>query len=147
MLYFIFDRNARDPEACLVGVADKTPDGLHWTKYLCRHDLETFEDAEGLAVSATSLTGRIHIATDSGTHYAPRFDVIELPAVGEPCSYAFNGDATPDGHIARISGQNFRVITTTTGRRYFRRKLSGSWINEGTWSLVLGHINERNPSF
>lgn len=37
-------------------------------------------------------------------------------------------------------------IQTSTGDVFFRRKDTASWIMKGgTWSLVAGHIDERNP--
>ena len=88
---------------------------------------------------------RKYVATDSGEYCWPRYDVIELPKVGDDVSYSFNGDSYPCGKIEKIS-ESLRVITTTGDRKFYRRKQSGKWLN-GSWALVQGHYNERNPHF
>jgi hypothetical protein len=93
-----------------------------------------------------------YVATDSSANVSPRYDVIEAPKVGDAVSYSFNGDTYPCGHVTHIS-DSYRVITTTGDgtppkrMKFYRRRLSGSWVNNGTWSLVSGHIYEQNPSF
>lgn len=111
-----------------------------------RWDLDTFEQAEALAAEATALKGRPYIATDAGPYSAPRYDVAEMPQVGDKVSYAYNGDYYPDGEIAKISDSG-RKITTTSGNAYYRYKKTGGWLMNGMWSLVSGHRNDRNPSF
>lgn len=113
----------------------------------CRWDWKSFDVAEKLAAKITKFTGALHIATDSGPSVSPRFDIIKAPAVGDEASYAFNGDYYPCGKIKSIS-KSLRVITTDTGRTFYRRRQSGAWIMKGgTWSLVHGHINRLNPEF
>lgn len=87
-----------------------------------------------------------YMATDAGPHCSPRYDVIVAPRVGDPISYAFNGDCYPCGEIVRIS-DSMRVIRGSEGDIFYRRKLSGSWVKGGTWSMVHGHVSKRNPSF
>jgi len=111
-----------------------------------RNDFNSLTDAEVAAQDATALTGTTYIATDAGGYVSPRFDVKRLPQVGDQVSYSFNGDSYPDGEIKAIS-PTLKVITTTTGGRYHRRGQTGSWVKGGTWSLVQGHHNKRNPSF
>lgn len=104
------------------------------------------ERPEMLAASATELLGELYIAIDKGRSISPRYDIIKAPAVGDKVSYAFNGDYYPDGEIVHIS-KTMKVIETDSGNRYYRKKLSGSWVRNGTWTLVPGHIERRNPHF
>jgi hypothetical protein len=116
-----------------------------------RNDWKSFKRAEQVAAELNEIHGKpIYLATDSGPHVSPRYDVIVIPQVGDEVSYSFNGDTYPDGKITFVSdaSKNFRIIKTDTGSVYYRRKLAGGWLKVGgTWSLVRGHINERNPSF
>lgn len=113
-------------------------------RYITRNDFQTYFDAMQVADSASKL-GVHYIATDEGLGVWPRFDVIELPKVGNKVSRSFNGDSYPDGEIVSISA-GLKVITTTSGSRYRRRGDSGCWIEKQTWSLIPDHITERNPS-
>ena len=111
-----------------------------------RHDWKSFEQVEQIAAGLTKLIGDVYLAVDQGSSTWPRYDVMKAPKVGDKVSYAFNGDYYPDGEIVGIT--NGWRITTSTGNKYNRRKNSGSWRKiGGTWSLVQGHINERNPHF
>lgn len=140
--------NTEFPEECRNGgdvwwtKADKT----HGTGWASRNDFDSFMLAQAIADSATRLSGTKYIATDSGPHCSPRFDVVAIPSVGDDCSYSFNGDSYPCGKVASIS-KTFKKITTTEGECFYRRKLTGSWLRNGTWSLVKGHIYEQNPHF
>lgn len=128
----------------VVEVSEKVQNGTQW---FSRWQMDSFETAERVAASASKATGRLHIAIDNTTSVSPRYDVIEAPKVGDEVSYGFNGDSYPDGTIVKI-GKNLKIITTSTGHRYYRRKLMGRWVQTGgTWSLIQGHHNERNPSF
>ncbi|USN16348.1 hypothetical protein PLUTO_00320 [Luteibacter phage vB_LflM-Pluto] len=127
----------------VIEVTDKVQRGTQWTS---RWDIRTMAEADLTASGATKLTNRLHIAIDSGPSVSPRYDVIEAPKVGDKVSYAFNGDYYPDGEIVRI-GESMRVITTSTGNKYWRRKKTGSWILRGTWTLVQGHRDDKNPCF
>lgn len=137
-----------------IGTSDEYPgNDRHAGNWQCRVDWSTFERVEQVADELNAAIGGSqdsgkYIAIDSGEHVSPRYDVIVRPMVGDKVSYSFNGDTYPDGTITKITGQNFRIITTSTGSVYYRRKLSGCWKKKGgTWNLVLGHRNERNPSF
>jgi hypothetical protein len=118
--------------------------------WLCRSDKEVREGGlvkcQEIAKAATEFSGDLHIATDSGPGCWPRFDVIRAPKVGDLVSYAFNGDSYPDGKIAKIS-DSLKVVTTDTGSRYYRRRTSGAWIKDGTWSMTQGHTYKQNPEF
>ena len=110
-------------------------------------DFDTFALAEGMAARANSLNdGHTYIPVDRGSHTAPRYDVSTLPKVGDPVSYSFNGDSYPCGHVKSIS-KSLRLVVTTTGEKFYRRGLTCSWLRNGTWSLIKGHVNERNPHF
>jgi hypothetical protein len=111
-----------------------------------RHDLASFDQATDMAAELSQATGAKFIPTDAGEWVYPRYDVIELPKVGSKVSYAFNGDYYPCGEISAISA-SLKIITTTTGKKFYRRRLSGAWVNDGTWSLIPGHVNRRNPEF
>lgn len=116
------------------------------TKIVSRRDMKEFGDAERIAEQATKLTGTRYIAIDNGGGMWPRFDVIEAPVVGASVSYCFNGDYYPDGEIVHVTKGTLRQIRTSTGNVYYRRGNSGRWVMKGgTWSLVNGHRDERNP--
>lgn len=123
--------------------ASHSADGSGW---MTRHDFKSLDHAGEIAASATEATGKLYLPVDSGSGVWPRFDVIEAPAVGDDVSYAFNGDYYPCGQIKSISA-SFRVITTTEGQKFYRRRESGCWKYNRTWSLVGGHHSELNPSF
>lgn len=120
---------------------------LNWEGVQDRNNWFTFEEAERIAklLNETDKSDR-YIAVDSGEHVRPRYDVIEVPQIGDPVSRAFNGDYREAGHIAKIS-KSLKIITTDTGVRFFRRKQTAKWIESGTWSMVHGHKSELNPSF
>lgn len=111
-----------------------------------RNDWRTLERATEVAEAVTEFTGELYIPVDRGAYTSPRFDVIRAPKVGDKVSYAFNGDSRPCGEIVKIS-PTMKKITTSDGKEFYRRGQSASWINNGTWSMIQGHHNERNPSF
>lgn len=119
-----------------------------------RNHWRTFEAAQEVA----ALLGDGYIATDSGPHVSPRFDVIDLPKVGAEVSYTFNGDYYPCGTVKSISaGPDFRRIVagpdfSGKDRVFWRRcrdgkPIGGAWVNDKTWSLIPGHISKLNPEF
>lgn len=113
-----------------------------------RRDWTSIQMADAVAHGATKLTGKLHVAIDNGNCVYPRYDVIEAPAAGDKVSYSFNGDSYPDGEITSVTAHTLRVIKTSTGSTYYRRRASDTWVKKGgTWALVQGHIDERNPSF
>ena len=111
-----------------------------------RWDFECYEQAMLIAIQATTTTGKEYLPIDNGENVSPRYDVIKAPAVGDKVSYAFNGDFYPDGEIVKISASG-KVITTSSGKKYYRRGLTASWKNSKIWSLVQGHHEEHNPHF
>jgi hypothetical protein len=88
-------------------------------------------------ISAMTITNR---------RRSPRYDVIQLPKVGDDCSYAFNGDYYPCGQVKSIS-KSLKIIVTTEGQKFYRRGETGTWKYNKTWSLVKGHISKLNPEF
>jgi len=107
-----------------------------------RNDWKTLFEATEVA----DALGNDFIAVDEGCHVSPRFDVIKLPQVGDDVSYGFNGDYYPCGQIVSIS-ESLKLIKTSDGSKFYRVKETGSWRMNGTWTLVKGHVNKRNPSF
>lgn len=111
-----------------------------------RHDWKTMERAEEVAACFYALTGDVWVATDAGPGVWPRYDVAKAPRVGDVASRTFNGDYYPCGTVASVS-ESLRVVRTTSGHTFYRRGRSGAWVSGGTWGLVAGHHDERNPSF
>jgi hypothetical protein len=109
-------------------------------------NIKTLSDAVLLAAAETKITGKLHIACDYGDHCSPRYYIAEVPAVGEPVSYAFNGDYYPCGVVTAVS-KTLKKIVTSEGRTFYRRRLTGCWKSDGVWSLVGGHIERQNPHF
>ncbi len=143
MLYFKLGANGKVAKV-LQDSDDRQADDV-----ISRWDFKSFEFVQRLADEANALNdGNVYLPSDSGEWVSPRYDVIQAPMVGDPVSYAFNGDAYPDGYIIKIGGTGCSRVYTDTGSVYNRRRKSGSWIKRGgTWSLVTGHRSERNPSF
>ena len=121
-------------------------DGSHGAGWACRQDFDSFMLAQQVADSASKLTGKQFIATDAGNGVYPRYDVIEVPMVGDEVSYSFNGDSYPCGVITSIS-KSLKKVTTSEGKVFYRRRLTGCWLMNKTWALVGGHRYEQNPHF
>jgi hypothetical protein len=103
--------------------------------------------ASKLAASA-SACGAVYIPVDRGPSVFPRYDVVEAPAVGDEVCKAFNGDQYPVGKVVKI-GKDYKIVFVDGPRgllRFYRKKLSGSWLNNG-WSLVPGNEVRLNPEF
>lgn len=114
-----------------------------WTE---RWNWTSFETVQTIASYLTAIKGALWIPVDRGPGVSPRFDVVQVPKVGDPVSYGFNGDVYPDGFVTKVSKS--LTVTTSEGYTYRRRKLTGSWVRTGgTWSLIAGHIYEQNPHF
>lgn len=115
-------------------------------RYQHRNDWKSFARVQEIAAQLTEATGQRYLATDAGPNVSPRYDVVEAPRVGAPVSKAFNGDYYPEGKITKISA-SFRRVVTSSGAVFYRRRNSGTWLEGGTWSMVQGHHDKRNPSF
>jgi hypothetical protein len=120
--------------------------GAYDARYQNRNDWKTMARAEEVAAQLTEATGQLFIATDASASTSPRYDVIEAPKVGEKVSRYFNGDSYPAGEIVKISA-SLKRVETSDGTVFFRRRQSGSWINNGTWGMEHGHNPRLNPSF
>lgn len=119
---------------------------LYKPGWLNRTNIKSFEQAQAIATSTIELTKDRYVAVDSGPSVSPRYDVVKAPKVGDKVSYAFNGDYYPDGEIVSVSPT--LIVKTSGGHTYRRRKLTAAWQQPGgTWSLVHGHVDKRNPSF
>jgi len=89
----------------------------------------------------------IIVATDERSVHN-EYKVVRMPHVGDDVSMGFNGDYYPCGKISKISKTYFK-ITTDTGTT-FTRVGPSCWKHggkDGTFSLINGTIDERNPSF
>jgi hypothetical protein len=135
----------RNAPACIevIAISDR-PENLNG--WVCRSDWSTFEAAHEVAEAASIFEGVEYIAIDRGAYTSPRFDVIRAPQVLDPVSYSFNCDSYPCGYIKTIS-KSLKKITTTTGETFYRRKQTGAWLMNRQWSMIAGHIEERNPHF
>ena len=148
MLYFQVFRVFAGTELICTGInedplSDEHKREAHW---ICRGRDWTWSFAQEVANAATTFMRELYVAVDSGPNVSPRFDVIKAPRVGDDVSYGFNGDYYPDGKIVKVSKS--LMVTTSTGNVYRRRGKSGSWkMAGGTWSLVPGHRNDKNPCF
>ncbi len=108
--------------------------------------------AQQLADSASKLGQGPFMVSDNGPSCSPRFDVVRAPQVGDVVSKGFNGDAYPVGKIASISKGEMKLITVVAedGRKlkFYRKGERAAWVQTGgTWSLMFGTHNDRNPSF
>lgn len=118
--------------------------------------LDSFEQAEVVAAQLTAKFGKIFLACDNGEHTSHQFGVMEAPKVGDPVSFGFNGDYYPCGVITRIT-PGWRIYAEDASKpegarrqktTFNRKKKSSCWkMVGGTWSLVFGHVDERNPHF
>jgi hypothetical protein len=114
--------------------------------WVTSRDAETFEQASTWSKYLTAMTGKTYLSYDQGPSHYPRYGVIEAPAVDDPVSYGFNGDYYPCGTITRIT-KGWRV-TTSEGKVFNRYKETAGWkMVGGTWGMVAGHVDERNPHF
>lgn len=144
MLYFM--TNGGTIYGTVLKVVD---DNANKADCVCCWEFKTFVEAQMVADGANALNdGNVYVATDSGPCVSPRFDVIAAPKAGDLVSYAFNGDYYPCGKIVSVGSGSKMVVKTDTGAVFYRYKLTGSWVKKGgTWTLVQGHSNEKNPCF
>lgn len=115
----------------------------------CRH--HNWERVVYLAQAATSIYAMrgkqdVFLPVDHGTNSSSRFSVCVAPKIGSPVSRGYNGDYTPEGEITKIS-KSYRRVETSTGCVFYRKHKTATWKASGTWSMVGGHHNDRNPSF
>ncbi len=107
-------------------------------------DYTSFNEVNGYALYVTAMTGQTYVGVDRGEHVGPRFGIARVPHVGDEVSKGFNGDYYPEGKVVKVT-KNLTVITST-GARFRRYKQTSGWRKEGgTWWLINGHHDERNP--
>ena len=108
---------------------------------------ETMEAAEARAIELENETGEAHVAYESDYPFNP-YVAQRMPQIGDEVSMGFNGDYYPMGKITKISKTYFRI--TTENGATFTRVGPFSWKKggkRGTFSLVQGVHDERNPHF
>lgn len=105
---------------------------------------ETEAEANEYAEKTTKETGELYIMTHVPSYVCKKWQVTRAPHVGDFVSYSFNGDSYPDSEIVKVS-KSLKVVTTKSGKKYYRFRDSSSWRNNGTWWLVQGFHEERNP--
>lgn len=109
-------------------------------------DFKSLDEVKGYALYLTAMTGDSYVGVDRTASVSPQFDVVCVPKVGDAVSKSFNGDSYPDGIVVKVT-KNLTVVTST-GSRYRRFKETSGWRKEGgTWWLINGHHDERNPHF
>lgn len=147
----------REPKWQVKG--EERPRELNGYSRLYSHRLETYEQAIAAAERLSEEQGAQYWAEDRGANVSPRYAVIRAFTIGEPVSYGFNGDSYPCGRIIAMSawpkdaskGVGPRIITVQdhngNRKKFWRRRLTGSWKNNETWSLQHGWHSDRNPSF
>jgi hypothetical protein len=107
-------------------------------------EIKSLEQATMIARDASVFTGQTYIPIDEGEYVSPRYSVMKSFHAGDDVSRGFNGYYYPEGYIVKITD---RIITTSTGMKFYRKKLTSSWLYNRMWHLCSGHIYEQNPSF
>lgn len=157
MLYVKITRGSDRKITSATAVEWPLPSDADRTEYESRNGWHTLAEAEEVATALNAgLDAPRYIATDAGAFTSPRYDVIELPRVGDAVSYYFNGDSYPCGIITKIStGPGYRRIVATetfsNGKQanhvFYRVRNTACWKKNRTWSLIRGHHSQRNPEF
>lgn len=112
-----------------------------WTE---RWNWTSFEIVQTIASYLTAMKGTLWVPVDRGPGVSPRYDVVQVPKVGDEVSYGFNGDSYPCSVVTKVSKS--LTVTTSEGNTFRRRKQTASWVRTGgTWSLIRGHHYEQNP--
>lgn len=143
MLYI---KNISENESVVSSSAEAKLGGWNPSVFECRHDWSVLELAESAAKRLNAHYGyKRFIATDSGESCSPRYDVIELPKLGDEVSKSFNGDYYPCGTVTSIS-PTFKKITTSSGETFYRRKDTGAWLS-GPFALIKGVESRLSPEF
>lgn len=123
---------------------DATAGTTNW--YETRNDWTSKDQVDAIATQLTEHTGHLFLGLDNGRNVKPRFDIFKAPKVGDVVSMGFNGDFYPCGKIVSIS-KTMKKIVTDNDTVFWRRGESARWLNSGTFVLVAGEHNERNPHF
>lgn len=114
-------------------------------RYESTWDWNAKDVVDDIAAKLTEVTGDLYLAVDGGPHSRPRFSVFKAPKVGDEVSKGFNGDYYPCGKIVAIS-KTMKKIVTDDGTVFYRRSTT-RWLDGGTFVMVRGVHNERNPHF
>lgn len=114
-------------------------------QFISFHDCRDAQTGEAVVAQLNEEAGFEKYAVSVNNYY-PEHSIFELPQVGDKVSYGFNGDYYPCGKIKSISASK-KLVTTDTGAKFYRKQKTASWVKNGTWSMVAGHIDERNPHF
>lgn len=164
MLYFYVDTHGHvtrvagelDYEAvCKAKTWARREDGTFGAGWLNRNDIRNAEHAFRLAESATALYANekdpalqlAYMVDDCAAYRSPKWDVVQAPRVGDEVSKGFNGDYYPQGKIKSIS-KGYKVIILENGLRFYRKGGAARWVQSGgTWALIRGVHDERNPHF
>jgi hypothetical protein len=107
---------------------------------------ETENEAREACEKFMKETGDIYFVNHEPSWVCKKWVVHEAPKVGEFVSYAFNGDYYPDSKIVRVS-KTMKVVTTESGKKYYRKGESAAWVLHGTWSMLKGYHDRLNPHF
>lgn len=141
MIYVTFDANGQ-----ISGVTDSYEEAHKAPSCRDRNDWTSKEEVDTLAAKLTEVTGDLYLGLASGGCVRPQFDIFKAPKVGDEVSMGFNGDYYPCGKIVSIS-KTLRKIVTDNGTTFWRRGQGARWLNCGTFAMIPGVHNERNPSF
>lgn len=107
-----------------------------------RWDWTSMDEAQ----AAQAAVGPRYVAVDHGRGCFPRFDVVPAFRPGDLVSRHLNGDTIPAGRVERVSSCG-RVVKTTSGLVFWRRRKSTVWQYKRHWCLVHGHETTYNPHF
>lgn len=140
----------RDPD-----IYRKAESRWDWKSYERVVEVAAKLNTDAEAVGALTEQGHVsvYLPVDHGDHTSPRFDIIEAPDLGAYASKSFNGDSYPIGPIVKIGKNYSRIYVARESNPddilvFYRKKQRASWIlSGGTWGLIQGKRNERNPSF
>lgn len=142
MIFVLFNQ-ANEVVGAANGVTEAHASG---NRYESRWDWKSLEQVQGLAKQLSDATGDLYHGQDKGANVRPRFDIYKAPAVGDEVSMTFNGDYYHCGKIVSIS-TSMRKIVTANGTTFWRRGHGALWLNLGTFAMIPGVHNERNPHF
>jgi len=154
MLYVLFNQGqvvATTTESPWIGRPEmREIPGVTYDSAKTDPDYNSFAEVEDIANQLAALDGQSWIAYDNGSHTSHRYGVMTIPKIGDDVSYGFNGDYYPCGKITRITPSLRITATDERGNKkvFNRKRTTSSWVMVGgTWSLVKGIHDERNPSF
>jgi len=98
------------------------------------------------ATLTANLKGEGYTVADNGLNVWPRFEVIEAPKVGDAVCAKLGGDLRSDGEIVSVS-PSLKVIRTSTGSVYRRRRSSAVWLRDRHARMVIGEAARLDSEF